>query len=165
MKGQLWSGGRSCFLNSAGEIEKNHENLFFTILDNPIKTASFIKDHQFIQYIEELTTISLHKNMLSYLMFIGACIIVIIEEWKTNFMLLAIVFHFSCAQHVSDINISIIRSLWLCCWITTWVVFFSVRCVLQICCGWFWVVHVLQPEASACKQWVAQKKRETLITV
>ena len=27
-------------------------------------------------------------------------------------------FHFLCAQHVSDINISIIRSLRLCCWIT-----------------------------------------------
>jgi len=28
---------------------------------------------------------------------------------------LAILFHFLCAQHVSDINISIIRSLRLCC--------------------------------------------------
>ena len=73
-------GGRSCFLNSAGEIEKNHENLFFTILDNPTETASFINDHQFIQYVEELTMISLHKNMLSYLMSIGPCIIVIVEE-------------------------------------------------------------------------------------
>ena len=34
-------------------------------------------------------------------------------------MLLAIlhIFHFLCAQHVSDINISIFRSLRLCCWI------------------------------------------------
>ena len=40
------------------------------------------------------------------------------EEWKTNLMSLAILFHFLCAQHVSDINISIIRSLRLCCWIT-----------------------------------------------
>jgi len=36
----------------------------------------------------------------------------------------AILFHFVCAQHVSDINISIIRSLRLCCWITTSVVLF-----------------------------------------
>ena len=57
------------------------------------------------------------------LMFIGACIIVIAEEWKTNLMSLAILFHFLCAQHVSDINISIIRSLRLCCWITTSVIF------------------------------------------
>ena len=47
-------------------------------------------------------------------------------------MSLAILFHFSCAQHVSDINISIIRSLRLFCWITTLVVLF------------------LQAEASAC---------------
>ena len=44
-------------------------------------------------------------------------------------MSLAILFHFLCAQHVSDINISIIRSLWLFCWITTLVVLFLVRCV------------------------------------
>ena len=39
-------------------------------------------------------------------------------------MSLAILFHFLCAQHVSDINISIIRSLRLFCWITTLVAFF-----------------------------------------
>jgi len=39
----------------------------------------------------------------------------VVEEWKTNLMSLAILFHFLCAQHVSDINISIIRSLRLCC--------------------------------------------------
>ena len=67
-------------------------------------------------------------------------------------MSLAILFHFLCAQHVSDLNISIIRSLRLCFWITTSVVVFSVRCVLEIWCGWVWVVSVLQAEAcaSAC---------------
>ena len=44
-------------------------------------------------------------------------------------MSLAIIFHFLCAQHVSDINISIIRNLRLCCWITTSFVLFSIRCV------------------------------------
>ena len=34
-------------------------------------------------------------------------------------MSLAILFHLLCAQHVSDINISIFRSLRLCWWITT----------------------------------------------
>jgi len=58
-------------------------------------------------------------------------------------MSLAILFHFLCSRHVSDINISIIRSLRLCCWITTSVVLFSVRCVLEIWCGlvlsgWVW---------------------------
>ena len=64
----------------------------------------------------------------------------VVEEWKSSLMSLAILFHFLCAQHVSDINISIIRRLRLCCWITTSVVLFSVRCVLEIRCGWFWVV-------------------------
>jgi len=39
----------------------------------------------------------------------------IVEEYKTNLMSLAILFHFLCAQHVSDINISIIRRLRLFC--------------------------------------------------
>ena len=60
-----------------------------------------------------------------------------IEEWKTSLMSLAILFHFFCAQHVSGINISIIRSLRLCWWITTSVVLFSVRCVLELWCDWF----------------------------
>ena len=65
-------------------------------------------------------------------MFIGPCIIAIVDEWKTNLMSLAILFHLLCAQHVSDINISIFRSLRLCWWITTSVVLFSVRCVLDL---------------------------------
>jgi len=63
-------------------------------------------------------------------------------------MSLAILFQFLCNQHVSDTNISIIRSLQLCCWITISVVFFSVCCVLEIWCGWVWVVSVFL--ASAC---------------
>ena len=66
------------------------------------------------------------------LMFIGPCIIAIVHEWKTNLMTLAILFHLLCAQHVSDINISIFRSLRLCWWITTSVVLFSVPCVLEL---------------------------------
>jgi len=62
-------------------------------------------------------------------------------------MSLAISFHFLCAQHVSDINISIIRSLWLFCWITTLVVLFLVRCMLEFRCGWVGVVSVLQVSA------------------
>ena len=58
-------------------------------------------------------------------------------------MSLAILFHFLCAQHVSDINISIIRSLRLFCRITTLVVLFLVRCVLEFRCGWVGVVSVL----------------------
>ena len=66
-------------------------------------------------------------------------------------MSLAILFHFLCTQHVSDINISIIRSLRLFCWITTLVVLFLVRCVLEFRCGWVGVVSVLQTSyVSAC---------------
>jgi hypothetical protein len=56
-------------------------------------------------------------------------------------------FYFLCTQHVSDINIPIIRSLRLCCWITTLVVLSLFRCVLEIWCGWVWVVPVLQASA------------------
>ena len=76
-------------------------------------------------------------------------------------MSLLILFHFLCAQHVSDINISIIRSLRLCCWITTSVVLFSVRCVLEIWCGWVWVVSVLQ--ASACNTDTTQTQPHVVI--
>ena len=62
-------------------------------------------------------------------------------------MSLAILFHFVCAQHVSDINISIIRILRLFCWITTLVVLFLARCVLEFRCGWVGVVSVLQASA------------------
>ena len=72
-----------------------------------------------------------------YPMFIGPWIIVTVEEWKTNLMSLAILFHFLCSQRVSDINISIIRSLRLCCWITTSVVLFRKD-------GWFSVSVNLQ---------------------
>jgi len=63
-------------------------------------------------------------------------------------MSLAILVHFLCAQHVSNINISITRSLWLFYWITTLVVLFLVRCVLEFRSGWVGVVSVLQ--VSAC---------------
>ena len=68
--------------------------------------------------------------------------LLIVEEWKTNLMSLAILLHFLCAQHVSDINISIIRSLRLCCWITTSVVlfckyrWFSVSVLVNLRCVW-----------------------------
>ena len=62
-------------------------------------------------------------------------------------------FHFLCAQHVSDINISIIRSLRLFCWITTLVVLFLVRCVLEFRCGWVGVVSVLQEQYDQCGNW------------
>ena len=59
-------------------------------------------------------------------------------------MSLVILFHLLCARHVLDIHISIIRSLRLFCWITTLVVLFLVRCVLEFRCGWVGVVSVLQ---------------------
>ena len=66
-------------------------------------------------------------------------------------MSFAILFHFLCAQHVSDINISIIRSLRLFCRITTLVVLFLVRCVLEFRCGWVGVVSVLSVlQTEAC---------------
>ena len=55
-------------------------------------------------------------------------------------MSVAILFHFLCAEHVSDINIFIIRSLRLFCWITTLVILFLFPCVLEFRCGWVGVV-------------------------
>jgi len=63
-------------------------------------------------------------------------------------MSLANLFHFLCAQHVPDINISIIRSLRLFCRITSLVVLFLVRCVLEFLCGWVGVVSVLQAASA-----------------
>jgi len=63
-------------------------------------------------------------------------------------MSLAILFHFLYPQHVSDTNISIIRNLRLFCWITTSIVLFLVRCVLEFRCGWVGVVSMLQAEAQ-----------------
>ena len=70
------------------------------------------------------------SNIHKYLMFIGLCIIAIVDEWKTNLMSLVILFHLLWTQHVSDINISIFSSLRLCWWFTTTVVLFSKD-------GWF----------------------------
>ena len=79
-----------------------------------------------------------------------------VEEWKTNLMSLAILFRLLCAQHVSDINIPIIRSLRLCCWITTSVVLFckdgwfsvnvNLRCV--VVCVWCDVFCRLNAKSS-----------------
>ena len=59
-------------------------------------------------YVYIYTHIHTHTHTHTYthtaLMFIGPCIIVKVEEWKTNLKSLAILFHFLCAQHVSDIN-------------------------------------------------------------
>jgi len=57
-------------------------------------------------------------------------------------MSLPILFHFLCAQHVSDINISIIRSLRIFCWITT-----------LVYCAWFdvcWSFGVAGSEWYPC---------------
>jgi len=77
-------------------------------------------------------------------------------------MSLAILFHFLCAQHVSDINISIIRSSRLFCWITTLVVLFLFRCVLELRCGWVGVVSVLQTSANVV---IEQNSRKLLMMV
>ena len=66
---------------------------------------------------KKLIDVQLVKEFNVNLMFIGPCIIAIVEEWKTNLMSLVILFHLLCAQHVSDINISIFRSLRLRWWI------------------------------------------------
>ena len=86
---------------------------------------------RYITHLHLLPEVNKGVNNIFTLMFIGPCIIAIVEEWKTNLISLYILFHLLCAQHVSDINISVFRSLRLCWWITTSLVLFSVRCVLE----------------------------------
>jgi len=52
-----------------------------------------------------------------------------------------------CSQHVSDINISITRSLRLFCWITTLVYCSWFDVCWRFVVVWVWVVSVLQAEA------------------
>ena len=66
------------------------------------------------------------KITCANLIFIGPCITVIDENKRPTWCHLLLLFHFLCAQHVSDFNVSVIRSLQLICWITTLVV-----------CSWF----------------------------
>jgi len=75
-------------------------------------------------------------------------------------------FYFLYTQHVSNINISIIRSLRLCRWITTLVVLFSFRCVFEIWCSWVWVVSVLQActlQIARCKLHVTPLETNDLV--
>ena len=82
-------------------------------------------------------------------------------------MAFAFLFHFLCVQHVSDINISTIRSLRLFCWITTVVVLFLVRCVLEFRCGWVGVVSVLQaptqPHRNSNTHWTKSNTTNVVI--
>ena len=56
-------------------------------------------------------TIIVKKETHCIHIFIGTCIIVIAENKRPTWCHLLFLFHFLCTQHVSDINISIIRSL------------------------------------------------------
>ena len=62
-------------------------------------------------------------------------------------MSLAILFHFLCAQHVSDINISLIRSLRLFRLITTLVIFFLVFVLQAEACNT--VTTLTQPHRNS----------------
>ena len=82
-------------------------------------------------------------NKLSTLYYIyWTCIIVIVENKSPTWCHLLFLFHFLWAQNVSDINISIIRSLRLFCWVTTLIV-----------CSWFdvcWSFGVVGLEWYPC---------------
>ena len=82
-------------------------------------------------------------------MFIGPCII---EELKTNFMSLVVFISLIFAQHVSNNNISIFRSLRLWWWLTTSVILFSFRCVLGVAAGdaWWYPFCSLKHYCSVC---------------
>jgi len=108
----------------------------------------FLTDVLYRKFIQNVKYLSCQCIYFKHLLILCKCNRRIVEEYKTKLMSLAILFHVLRAQHVSDINMSIIRSLRLFCWITTLVVLFLVRCVLEIRCGWVGVVSVLQAETS-----------------
>ena len=56
----------------------------------------------------------------------------------------------------------LIRSLRLFCWITTLVVLFLVRCVLEFRCGWVGVVFVLQAASAVPCQYTLSLMRFTI---
>jgi len=78
------------------------------------------------------------KAQVLFRMFIGLCIILIVEELKTNLMSLVVFISLIFAQHVSNINMSIFRSQRLWWWLTTSVILFSFRCVLGFAAGNAW---------------------------
>jgi len=85
----------------------------------------FKKDFNKIQCSNEASsgvgTMSFYMNK-GNVIYIGPCLILIVENKRPTCCHLLFLFHVLCAQHVSDINISVIRNLWLFCWITTLVV-------------------------------------------
>ena len=109
-----WGGGFRCFLQplqtNSGVVSTSDEAA--TVVSFHILANSLFADHFFVPHCLVWTV----EWVFRYLMSIEPCIIVIVDEWKTNLMSLAILFHLVCAQHVSDINISIFRSLRLCWW-------------------------------------------------
>ena len=58
--------------------------------------------------------------------------------------------YFLDTQHVSGINMSIFRSLQLCCWTATLAVLFLDCCVLELGCGSARVLSGLPAEAGLC---------------
>ena len=114
----------ACQPHAAGPLHYHH--------NSQPATLWFVSFLRFVKGIWAL--LWCYEALIGYLPTFGTNIPITAEEWKTN-LSLAILFYFLCVQHVSDINISIIRSLRLCWWITTSVALFSVRCVLEIWCG------------------------------
>ena len=111
---------------------------------------TIIRSLQIFCWITTLVVLFLVRCVLEFRCGWVGVVSVLQVEAEVNLMSLAILFHFLCAQHVLDINISIITSLRPFCWITTLVVLFLVRCVLEFRCGWVGMVSVKQAEASAC---------------
>ena len=151
------TSNRMCSVSMDGtllywRIERNMAHSW-SLGETYVRTYTAVEKWSWLQWSYVRKTSKMHTS-INNLMFIGPCIIAIVDEWKTNLMSLAILFHL-CAQQVSDINISIFRSLRLCWWITTSVVLFSVRCVLELLlrlvfggvrfAGWFFITKFICP--------------------
>ena len=98
----------SCWILKASDTHSEHVMLI------AFPRQQWLHEHAQISHLHVYCLSCCTLHLRYFLMFIGPCIIAIVDEWKTNLMSLAIFFHLLCAQHVSNINISIFRSLRLC---------------------------------------------------
>ena len=83
-------------------------------------------------------------------MFIAPCVIAIVDEWKTNLMSLAILFHLLCTLHISDSSsvhhhdFSLYTQQWYMSYKYVYIYIYIYICgyLLSICTTWFCLMFI-----------------------
>jgi len=101
-----WRKGQ---LGCASQLTETKDNRYWVIMLNCLYIGiwNFIYTQRVYIYIYIYISLYVLANNI-YLL---------VENKRATWCHLLFLFHFLCALHVSDFNISIIRSLWLFCWI------------------------------------------------